>query len=926
VSDRTDVRPGAHERICPATTPSGCRRRLELARRLVPASRREAWVAEWRGELAALAERLNNRTPPAAARAWRAAAGAALRDAAWLRLHRSGDAELPPRRPYASALLAAELGPHERPGGLAGLLAQVAATFRFALRRLLRTPGFSLLVIGVLGGSIGALAAIASLVGSTLVRPLPYAAPHELVRVTAWHPKEAQDEWLTLGQIQAWEEGSRAARGIAWSTAFPALWEHETGRQNVQRALVSPNYFELLGVRPQAGRLFGSGDDVAVAVLGHRFWREHLAGDTGVAGTTISIDGRPYEIVGVAPATAYTHDRATTSALPPADVWIPIVDEHRARMRPDRRFFTAIVRLAPPATVDSLAAELVTLQQPLAQTQPDVYADWTLDARPLDETLTGRSRRPLQLLLAAVSLLLLVVVANIGSLLLARFLDRRSELALHLALGGRRSAVAAQAACESLLLALAGAGLGLLFAALSLDGLPRLLPLDLARAGEIRLDPWPIATALLAALAATVLLGFLPARLSLRGDLGGELRGARSGGGRARLRAALLVGQIAVTLPLLLAAGLLARSFLELERGDEGLHADDLWTMRLTLPHTSFKPAITGAYFARLLDEVRAVPGVVSAGGTVQVPFLAHDQDRTRFTVAGLAADSELPSAMLQVVTPGTFEAMGTVVLEGRSFDARDTAEGTAVAIVNSEVVRRVFDGRSPLGRTLETELTLLPLPGNPTVARQIVGVVEDVPQLGPAAPLEPQIYVPHSQMAWFSLGLLVRIEGAVPPVLDQVRRLAQELEPEIVIDEVHELAAARRDTLAQPRSSALLLGLFAVAATLIAGLGLHALLRYQVVARHRELSVRVALGATSGELVRGVVAQGLALVGLGVAAGALLAAATVRLVESSLHGVTAADPWALAAALAVLPAVAVVAAWLPARRASRVDPSELLR
>jgi putative ABC transport system permease protein len=423
-----------------------------------------------------------------------------------------------------------------------------------------------------------------------------------------------------------------------------------------------------------------------------------------------------------------------------------------------------------------------------------------------------------------------------------------------------------------------------------------------------------------------VLLGFLPARLSLRGDLGGELRGARSGGGRARLRAALLVGQIAVTLPLLLAAGLLARSFLELERGDEGLHADDLWTMRLTLPHTSFKPAITGAYFARLLDEVRAVPGVVSAGGTVQVPFLAHDQDRTRFTVAGLAAESELPSAMLQVVTPGSFEAMGTKVLEGRSFDARDTAEGTVVAIVNAEVVRRVFGGRSPLGRTLETELTLLPLPDNPPVARQIVGVVEDVPQLGPAAPLEPQIYVPHTQMAWFSLGLLVRIEGPVPPVLDQVRRLAQELEPEIVIDEVRELAAARRDTLAQPRSSALLLGLFAAAATLIAGLGLYALLRYQVTSRTRELSLRLALGATQGALSRSVVARGLALVALGLLFGTALGAALLRWLESQLVGVSPGDPWALLAAVAVLPAVAILAAWLPARRASRVDPSELLR
>ncbi|HVS15467.1 MAG TPA: ADOP family duplicated permease [Thermoanaerobaculia bacterium] len=923
MSERATRSGSERDRLWPTSTPAGCRRWLALARRLVPPARRPAWSAEWRGELAILEERLRRRAPASALRAWRGVARAALRDALWLRLHGDGDATLPAQRPYASALLAAELEPRDRSGGLSGLPARFAVPFRFALRRLLRTPGFSLLVIGVLAGSIGALAAIASLVGSTLVRPLPYHQPHELVRVTAWNPQELRDEWLSLGQIGAWEEGSRAARGVAWSTAFPALWEHQDGRENVQHARVSPGYFELLGVRPRAGRLFDSTDDAAVAVLGHRFWRERFAGDPAAVGRPLRIDGRVYEIVGVAPATAYTHDRATTLALPAADVWIAVGAERRARINQDRRLFTAILRLAPGATVDQLAAELLTLQRPLALREPAVYADWTLDVRPLADSLTGSSRRPLALLLAAVSLLLVVVVANVGSLLLARFLDRRAELALHLALGGRRGAVAAQAACESLLLALAGGGLGLLLAALSLDRLPRWLPLHLARTPELALDPWPVAIALGAALAATVLLGFLPARLSLCGDLGAELRGARSAGGRARLRAALLVGQVAVTLPLLLAAGLLTRSLLVLERGDVGLRADDLWTMRLTLPHASFDTATCWGYFARLLEEVRALPGVRGAGASVQVPFLAPDQDRTRFTVRGMAPGEELPSAMLQVVTPGTFEAMGTALLEGRAFEARDTADAASVAIVNVELVRRAFDGRSPLGRTLEHELSFLP--GSPTV-REIVGVVEDVPQLGPAAPLEPQIYLPHTQMAWFALGLLLRIDGPVPPVLDQTRRLALELEPEIVIDQVHELAAARRDTLAQPRSSALLLALFAVAATIIAGLGLYALLRYQVTASTRELSLRLALGATGADLSRRVVARGLGLVALGLLLGAAFGAALLRWLERSLVGVSAADPWALVAAVGVLPLVAVLAAWLPARRASRVDPAELLR
>jgi putative ABC transport system permease protein len=905
----------------PASIPSGVRRRLGLARRLVPASRRAAWTAEWSGELAALEERLVRQAPLATA--WRSAARAALRDALWLRLHHSGDATLPAGRPWASALLAAELEPRARGGGLSGRLERLAVPFRFALRRLVRTPAFSLLVVGVLAGSIGALAAIASLVGSTLVRPLPYHQPDELVRVTAWHPREGRDEWLSLAQIAAWEEGSRAARGVAWSTAFPALWEHEEGRENVQHALVSAGYFELLGVRPSAGRLFDGEDDAPVAVLGHRFWRDRFGADPEIAGRTLRIDGRVYEIVGVAPATAYTHDRAATVALPAADVWIAVGAERRARIHQDRRLFTAILRLAPGADVDQLAAELLTLQQPLAERAPAVYADWSLDVRSLAETLTGASRRPLALLLAAVSLLLIVVVANVGNLLLARFLDRRAELALHLALGGRRGAVAAQAACESLLLAVAGAALGLLLAALAIDRLPRWLPLDLARAPEVGLDPGPIAIALLAGLAGTVLLGFLPARLSLRGDLGAELRGARSGDRRTRLRAALLVGQVAVTLPLLLGAGLLTRSLLALERGDPGLRADGLWTVRLTLPHASFDTATSWGYFQRLLEEIRAVPGVRAAGGSVQVPFLAHDQDRTSFTVHGRAPGDELPSAMLQVVTPGTFEALGTALLEGRVFDARDTADAAAVAVVNDELVRRVFGGRSPLGRTLEHELSLLP--GSPTV-REIVGVVEDVPQLGPAAPLEPQIYLPHTQMAWFALGLLLRVEGSPLPVLDQVKRLAVELEPEIVIDQVGELAAARRDTLAQPRSSALLLGLFAAAATVIAGLGLYALLRYQVSARTRELSLRLALGATQAELSRGVVGRGLGMVALGLALGAVIGAAPMRWLVRSLPGAGGLDPWSLLAAAAVLPLVAVLAAWLPARRAARVDPAGLLR
>ncbi|HXV60211.1 MAG TPA: ABC transporter permease, partial [Vicinamibacteria bacterium] len=608
-----------------------------------------------------------------------------------------------------------------------------------AIRRIVNTKAFSVVVVLTLALGVGAVTAAFTLVESVLLRPLPYDAPESLVRVLAFDRDEGQAEWLSWAEATGLRTESAALEGVAVSTVFPATLRTDEGSERLERAFVSDNYFPLLGVEPVVGSLFLEGEERQV-LISRRLWRQRWSGSLDVLGRTLELDGGLYTVTGVLPDTVYTHDLGST----PADLWLPSPID-RLTADPHFRIFTVIARLSPGATRDRVREELQALQRRLAAEAPDVYDGWDAQVDSLHASLVGEADQGLFLLLGAVCLILLIATVNLANLMTSRFLGRRREIATRLALGDSSTGILRDATLEGGILAACGGALGTLLAVGSLRLLPYLLPFTLPREAEVAADPRMIATGLVSAAIATVLFALLPALGVVKSNSATALRhgGRAVAGDGGRARGFVVAAQVALSIPLLVGAGLLTQSLFQLSQRHLGMQPDGLVSVRVSVPASLYREAIDRAqFFRQLLDTLRALPGVESAGATLQVPLVAHQADRTRFRfVEGpevLAA--ERPRALLQVVSEGYFETLGTRVIEGRPFDSRDDASADPVMIVSAELARRERTGRSPLGLHVETELTISP--DEPNV-RRIIGVVEDIPHFGPRFEAEPQIFVP---------------------------------------------------------------------------------------------------------------------------------------------------------------------------------------
>jgi len=790
---------------------------------------------------------------------------------------------------------------------------------RYALRSLHRHRVFALTAILTLGLGIGANTAIFSAVNGVLLRPLPYPDPDRILTIWGHHSAIGRES-ASLPDFLDWRKARSFSGMAAWANA--AFTVTGTGEPEVvSGALVTPNYFRVLGAPVPLGRDFR--DDEArgaarVVVLSLGYWQRAYGGRSDVVGSRIILGGVPYTIVGAG---------ARGLALPAeVDIWAPLQTDTTLGRRND--FLQVIGRLAPGATAETAQVELATIARRLEAEYPASNAGWGVELIGLHERIVGEIRPALLVFLGAVALVLLIACANVANLMLVRVAARERELTIRAALGASRRRLVRQLLTESVLLALAGGVLGLGLAVWGVSALRALDPGTLPRLDEVRLDARALAFALVLSVGTGLLFGVVPAvrarRFDLRGGLaegGRALSGARSA---ARTRSALVLAEVALASVLLVGAALLLRTFVGLTRVDPGIAVDGILTARVTLPRSRYDdPARQVAFGDALLDRARALPGVGSAALGSAAPV----DDAVPYWAIALAGVEQPPpdvvqDAVVYRASPEYFHTFGLPLIRGRLFEAADRADRTPVAIVSQGLAQRYWPGRDPIG----SRLTFDDPADSAATWMTVVGVVGDVRQDGAVSPAYPQIYVPFAQLSNRSIVVALRTGRNPLALAAPLKQALAGVDPSLALSQVTTMEQRVAGTLARPRVNALLLAGFAATALVLAALGIYGVIAYSVVQRTRELGIRVALGASADAVLGIVMRQGLAPVMIGLAIGLGVAAVGSRVLRSLLYGVTATDLATYGAVAAFLGAVAAAASYVPARRAARSDPVQALR
>jgi putative ABC transport system permease protein len=790
----------------------------------------------------------------------------------------------------------------------------------FALRTLRKQPAFTLVAVLTLALGIGANSAIFSVVRGVLLQPLPYAEPERLLEVRTAYPN-GKDYELSPPDFMSVATLDRVFEGVVGYYRNETTWTGHGEPRTVRAALVSRGFFSMLGAGMALGRGFADDEHLEgrtqVAVLSHALWQSRFGGRDDVIGRSLVFAGEPYEVVGVA---------LPGFAMPlGTEVYGPLTygETFSATTAVGRRgeYLTVIARLAPGVSPERAEVELAALGRRLQSEFAETNDRLTFTSDSLIERVVGKVRTPLLVLLGAVGLVLLIACANVANLLLARGATREGELALRNAVGAGRGRLVRQLLTEAAVLGLTGGAAGLALAWLGTRALVAARPQDLPRLDQVGVDAAVVAFTFFLAVGTALLFGLLPALQSTGGRLAGTLkeggRGGISGRGGHRLRNGLIVAETALAVVLLVGAGLLVKSFLSLTAVDPGFRPEGAVTFTVSFQSATYdEPERRIEAYRALVERLEALPGVSAAGGASVLPLDAGGAIWSFDVVGREPREDDLLEIRAAWVTPGYFQALGTHLLAGRSLDERDREGAAPVVLVNEAAVERWFDGASPVGRRLELN----------GVPREVVGVVGDLPHLGLDQASEPTTYLPHAQLPGRTLQMVVRSSGDPLALTPDVRRLLREIDPELPVAEPEPLASVVASSVAQPRFYATLLALFAAVALVLALVGIFGVMSYAVAQRTREIGIRMALGARRRAMVAMVLRRALALCGVGLAAGAAVALAATRVMESQLFGVTATDPWTFVVVLALLAASAMVASLVPARRAAAVDPMVALR
>jgi putative ABC transport system permease protein len=793
---------------------------------------------------------------------------------------------------------------------------------RYGARTLLKSPGFTLVALVALALGVGANTAIFSVVNSVLLRPLPYPDSERLVAFMGVNPQGGITQSnMSVPDFADWQQQNEVFEQLAGFVTGGALLVSGEEGERVRGTGVTTDFFPLIRTQPLRGRALTAEDQQPgrepVAVLSYGLWQRRFGADPNAVGRAVMLSGKSTTIVGVMPQ---GFDFPAQS-----EVWVPLQLDP-AKERRDNRYLQVVGRLKPGATITQAQTQLDTINGRLAQTYRETNTGWGVQLTNLRESLVGAVRASLLVLLGAVGLVLLIACANVANLLLARATARQREIAVRTALGASRGRIVRQLLTESVLLSVVGGALGLLLSVWLTDLLVAVSPAGSPRFDEIRPDARVFAFTCAVTILTGLVFGLAPALQASRLDLNEALKeGGRSGAEgarRNRLRGLLMVGEIALSFMLLAGAGLLVRSFVRLRETRPGFNTEGVLTMRLSLPPGKYAQGEPRAQFYRqAVERVGSLPGVAAAGAVLTMP-LGGDTfsvGRSFIREGRPMTPEESANASYYVATPGYFRALEIPVLAGRSFTEQDTAQAPMVVLVNETMARKHWPGESPIGKRIT-------IWRDEKFPREVVGVVGDTrPALD--TPASAQMYVPYAQDAtWGSLTLVARTQGDPATLAAAARNELRALDKTLPVYNVKTMTEVAAASVAQHRASMLLLSAFAGVALLLAVIGIYGVTAYYVTQRTHEIGVRMALGATRGDVLRLVVGQGLRLTLIGLAVGIVAALALTRLLASLLYEVSATDPLAFAVGALLLAVVALAACYVPARRATKVDPMVALR
>ena len=798
------------------------------------------------------------------------------------------------------------------------------ADFRYALRQLAKSPGFTTVAILTLALGIGANTAIFSVTNAILFRTLPYKDPSRIVAIN-----KVSSEFglggLTAGAFLDFREQSASFEHLG---AYDETEFTLTGGGDAERivaAEVSSALFPLLGVKPSLGRTFNAEEEKVgrdqVVLVSEAFWKRRTGGDPSLVGKTITLDDKVYTVIGIMP-TGFQFPRKL-------EIWKPLaLDPEEERHGKQFRMIQLIGRLKAGASQQQAEAELNTIFLHRPTEEPGAPAsNARIELRLLHEQLVKDVRLAIYVVLSAVFLVLLIACANVANLTLARAAIRRKEIAIRSALGAGRGRIVAQLIRESVLLALLGGALGLLLAIWGVDLLVAGIPPGIAGSfygmANIGINRTVLVFTFVISIATGIVFGLAPAFSSTGLDLNGALKEtAKTATTRSSLRGAFVVSQLALTLVLLIGAGLMTRSFVRLMDVKLGFNPKRVMTIRIELPRSRYKTGESRKqFFSQLLEQIKTVRGVESAGAISQLPLSGYSM-MGRFPVEGQPPPEPGKGKPMPIgiVSPGYFQTMQIPLVEGRFFDTRDTEKMPEVAIVNEAMAKKFWPRASPIGKKLGA------LCDEGAVCRMVVGVVGDIRHEGLADEAQPEIYVPHQQVGLPNLSLVLRTSGNALAVVAALRNEVRTLDKDQPVALVQTLEDHISQSVLQPRLLTILLSTFAGLALVLAAVGVYAMMSYSVSQRRGEIGIRIALGAMKADIVRLIVGHAFVLLAISLTIGLAVALTATRMLRSLLYGVGIWDPFTFAAIIVLLSLVAVFAAWLPALRAAKISPMIALR
>ncbi|MEP6495296.1 MAG: ABC transporter permease [bacterium] len=805
-------------------------------------------------------------------------------------------------------------------------LESVWSDFRYALRTLRRMPAFTTVATLTLALGIGATSAMFTLVNSILLRPLPYPNADRLVKLIQSYPEKGLDTWgVSQQNIVMYRDGATDFAAFAAYRGASLTMRAENGPERLPAVRVTADFFKVMGVSPALGRPFTTDEDAPgrnnVVIVSHGLWQTHFGGAMSVLGKTIDLDGQPTRIVGVMPP---------DFAFPRADVkaWIPMgLDPSRTHGWVN----SGIARLKPGISPQHAERQTTAIMWNWARREPELIGAGSSAPEktrmktivtPLHEAITGRTARPLTVLMAAVSLILLIATANVATLLSSRAAARQREIGLRTALGATSGRVLRQLLTESVALALLGAVVGTGLAVMAVRVFVRSALVTLPRLAEVTVDGRVLTVTLAVSVLSGILFGLLPALHGVRSQGTSDLNaGQRESSHRStrRLNNALVVAQLSLSVVLLIAAGLVLKSFQRLTHIDMGFRPDGVTSIALALPARLNNAAATSAFVGTILEQVRAVPGVRSAALAWSLPFEGNSNvDGYLIDGRPVPPSGNEDQTFQTAVSPGFFGTLSVPLLYGRDFTAADDTTGLPVAVVNETLAKRYWTGAAALGKRIRVT-------GDDTWFT-IVGVVASARDLDAAATPLPHIYVSVSQAGGTRLSLAVRTAGDPRSVIAGVRRAITQVEPSIPLDGVRPLSGVVDQSLDTRRLTEILLGGFALLAVILAGVGIYGVMSLHVANRNREFGIRLAIGAEPFALVRLVLGEGALLAALGVGLGVGGALVATRWIGSLLYDVSATDPAVFVSLPLLLAAIAVASCYLPARRAAKSDPMQAMR